>query len=86
MDMTIRAVLVCVAVLALAACDDARQAVAPVSVPAAQSTMPPMRVGGCADTALIDERCTAAWYACSDAHNTCSRKWEECCRASTANH
>ena len=78
-----KSILVLVAVVALAACDDARHAVAPAASQSANSTMPPMRVGGCADSALVDEKCTAAWYTCSGDHNTCSRQWEECCRATT---
>jgi hypothetical protein len=79
----IKTVMACLALLTLAACNDVQHAGTPASVQAASTTMPPMRSAACADSALVDEKCTAAWYACSDDHATCSRHWEDCCRATT---
>jgi hypothetical protein len=78
--MTLRLVLACLAALTLAGCDDTRRSMTPASVQAPATTMPPVRSGACADSALVDEKCTQAWYSCSAEHSVCVRQWNECCR------
>ena len=82
--MLLRASLACLALVALAACDDTRRNMTPASVQATSTTMPPVRVGACADSALVDEKCTKAWYTCSGDHSACALQWSACCRATTA--
>jgi hypothetical protein len=73
------------AVVALTACDHARDAVHPVSAqPAASATMPPARGGKCVKNVLLDDKCTKDWYQCSDIRSTCVRQWDDCCRATSA--
>jgi len=79
--MLLRAFLACLALVALTACDDTRRNMTPPSAQAMSTTMPPARIGACADSALVDEKCTNSWYTCSDDHGTCASKWQECCRA-----
>jgi len=81
--MTLRLVLACLAAVALAACDDTRRGMTPASVQATSPTMPPVRAGACAASALVDQKCTQGWYSCSADHGTCVRLWEDCCRATT---
>jgi len=76
--------MLALALLALAACDDSRRAASSAGTQASSLTMPPMRMGACLDSALVDEKCTAAWYSCSADRSTCSRQWTDCCRATTS--
>ncbi len=80
-----RAALLSLAMLALVACDDARRGMTPTSVQTISPTMPPNRVGACADSALVDEKCTKAWYSCSEERSVCSRQWTDCCRTTSTN-
>ncbi len=73
------------AVVALTACDNARDAVHPAGARStASSTMPPARGGKCVDSVLLDDKCTKDWYLCSDIRSTCDRQWDDCCRATSA--
>jgi hypothetical protein len=42
--------------------------------------MPPARVQDCVTYVLLDNKCTADWYKCSDDRATCTRNWNDCCR------
>ena len=73
----------------------AQGAAAPASTPAAPApktapvsysqpdhpSMPPWRVGDCVTYVLLDNKCTADWYKCSDngVKGACLRAWNDCC-------
>src|SRR5258706_15418588 len=80
-----KSILLVLALIALAACGDARDAAHPVSTRAtASATMPPARSGRCVDTVLLDDKCTRDWYQCSDVRSNCVRQWDACCHATNA--
>jgi hypothetical protein len=68
--------------LALAACAQSQGAPAPTyAAVATTSGMPPRRVADCVTFVLLDNKCTADWYHCSDAgeRGRCARAWYDCC-------
>ena len=65
--------------LALATCADAVSVAAPRFRPVYSPTMPPQRTADCVTYALLDNKCTADWYACTADRRTCVRAWDECC-------
>ena len=67
--------------LALAACADSHPAPPAYFAAATTSSMPPTRAGDCITYILLDNKCTADWYHCSDGaeHGKCRRAWAQCC-------
>jgi hypothetical protein len=77
--------------LSLVAYADGQSLAAPASAPATPApvsysqpthpSMPPRRVGDCVTYALLDNKCTADWYQCSDngVKGRCVRMWNDCC-------
>lgn len=50
---------------------------------AAQRSMPPDRHLDCGTLALVDEKCTRAWYGCKDeakVGESCLAAYKTCCR------
>ncbi len=71
-----------VLVLALTAYAEPHGNAAPAYLAAVTtSSLPPHRVGDCITYVLLDDKCTADWYRCSDAgeHGRCRRAWADCC-------
>jgi len=81
-----RAIWVCAALILLAACSDSHNTTHPAAVQATSPTMPPMRIGNCANSVLVDEKCTQDWYSCADGRSVCMRHWEECCHSTSMGH
>ena len=57
---------------------------APAPVSYAQPShpsMPPLRTADCVTYILLDNKCTADWYKCSDngVKGRCARAWTDCC-------
>ncbi len=68
--------------LALTACAEPHGKPAQAYLAAATtSSMPPRRVADCITYVLLDNKCTADWYKCSDggARGRCRQAWEDCC-------
>jgi len=68
--------------LTLAACSEQHGTATPAYLAAATtSSMPPRRVADCVTYELLDNKCTADWYTCSDGgnHGRCTRAWAACC-------
>jgi hypothetical protein len=44
-------------------------------------SMPPRRIADCVTYVLLDNKCTADWYKCSDngIKGRCVRLWNDCC-------
>ena len=65
----------------------AQPAPAPAQTPVAVSysqlshtSMPPRRIGDCITYTLLDDKCTADWYKCTDTvKGKCVRAWADCC-------
>ena len=49
--------------------------------PPAHTSMPPRLMGDCITYILLDNKCTADWYSCSDGDEKghCAKAWENCC-------
>ena len=72
--------------LSLFACADAPGFAAPASTPISyaqpsHSSMPPRRISDCVTYVLLDNKCTADWYKCSDGdqRGRCVQAWRSCC-------
>jgi hypothetical protein len=65
--------------LALATCADVASIAAPRFKAPSSPTMPPRRVADCVTYVLLDNKCTADWYACGEDRTRCVRAWDECC-------
>jgi hypothetical protein len=77
-----KAVSLFLLVLALTACAEPHGKAAPAYLAAATtSSMPPRRVADCITYVLLDNKCTADWYKCSDGgeHGHCRQAWADCC-------